>query len=346
MRSCLNMLTPLRPFFPILYQGSNRRDSYFEGWYFKSSTKTSVSSSGRARTVSFIPGISRSRAGDHAFVQMIDGASGKTRYFSFPVSEFSAKDNPFQVCIGSNSFSFSGLKAELKDEEGTVSAELDFGRMTPPRRSILKPGVMGPYSFVPFMECYHGIASLDHAVDGFVSFTNAGDGSEERIIFDGGRGYIEKDWGTSMPSCWVWIQTNTFLEAVGPASFFFSLARIPWHRSFFNGFISILFFGGHEYRFASYTGARLELFEVSGRFIRILLADGKTKLEVQVRRNREGFLAAPVDGAMDRRIAESADSSVRVVLKQRHGSVDIPLFDSTSAASGVEVVGDTASLMP
>ena len=210
---------------------------------------------------------------------------------------------------------------------------------------MLRPGVMGPYSFVPFMECYHGIVSLDHAANGFVSLGNAVSGDEDRIHFDGGRGYIEKDWGTSMPSCWIWIQTNTFQEAVGPASFFFSLARIPWRGSHFNGFVSILYFGGREYRFASYTGARMELLEVSGRFIRILVADNKTKLEVQVRRNREGFLAAPVNGAMDRRIAESVDSSVRVVLKQRHGSVDIPLFDSNSAASGVEVVGDTASLM-
>lgn len=340
------MLSLLRPFFPILYQGSNRRDSYFEGWYFKSSTKTSASSSGGARTVAFIPGISRSRSGDHAFVQMIDGANGKTRYFQFPFDRFSTTDNPFQVCIGSNSFSLSKLKAELQDEEGTVSAELDFGGITPPKRSILKPGVMGPYSFVPFMECYHGIASLDHAADGFVSLRNNITGTEERINFDNGRGYIEKDWGTSMPSCWVWIQTNSFIDAVGPASFFFSLARVPWHHSYFNGFIAILFFGGREYRFASYTGARLKLLEVSGKFIRILVTDDKAKLEVQVRRNREGFLAAPVDGAMDRRIAESADSSVRVVLKQRHGAVDIPLFDSESAASGVEVVGDTASLMP
>ena len=340
------MLSLLRPFFPTLYQGSSRRDSYFEGWYFKQSTRALASSNSGARTVSFIPGISRSRSGDYAFVQMIDGADGRTRFFQFPVTDFSTTDEPFQVCVGSNRFSLAGLKVELEDREGAVSAEIDYGRLTPPKRTILKPGVMGPYSFVPFMECYHCIVSLDHAADGFVSLRNAEYEGEDRIKFDGGRGYIEKDWGTSMPSCWVWIQTNTFEEAVGPASFFFSLARIPWRGSYFNGFISILYFSGREYRFATYTGARLELLEVSGRFIRILVTDDRTKLEVQVRRNREGFLAAPVDGAMDRRIAESVDSSVRVVLKKWQGSVDIPLFDSDSVASGVEVVGDTASLMP
>lgn len=30
--------------------------------------------------------------------------------------------------------------------------------------TLANPGVMGPYSFVPFMECNHGILSMDHAL--------------------------------------------------------------------------------------------------------------------------------------------------------------------------------------
>ena len=30
------------------------------------------------------------------------------------------------------------------------------------------------------------------------------------ISFEGGKGYIEKDWGRSMPSDWIWIQSNHF----------------------------------------------------------------------------------------------------------------------------------------
>ena len=337
----------MKPFHPVLYQGALKIKEYFEGWYFKQTTKTSGASNGAARTISFIPGISRSSGGDKAFVQMIDGATGLTKFFQFPVEEFHASDSPFEVRVAGNRFSLTGLSVALADSEGSVEAELSYGPVTRIKSSPLWPGIMGPYSFVPFMECYHGVASLDHAVNGYVSIQNETKGQTNgRISFDGARGYIEKDWGRSMPASWIWIQSNTFDKVTVPASFFFSLARIPWLGGHFNGFLAILYAGGVEYRFATYTGARLELLEVSGQSVRILLSGARNKLEVLVRRSHEGSLAAPVKGAMDRRIAESADSYTRVILKTRHGEADLPVFDSASTASGVEIVGDIDSLRP
>ena len=339
------MLSLLRPFRPVLYQGAGRRSGYFEGWYFKQATRGARDPNGGARTVSFIPGISRASGGDRAFVQMIDGASGSTRFFPFAADEFSAADEPFGVRVGGNRFSLSGIHVDLEDDEGTVRADLEYGPIVAPDRSLASPGVMGPYSFIPFMECYHGVASLDHRTDGTITIdgNTRGKGSET-IRFEDGRGYIEKDWGRSMPSSWIWVQSNSFAGTSGPASLFFSLARIPWLGSHFNGFISIVYAGGVQYRFATYTGAKVDLLEIDGPTIRVLVGDARYKLELLIHRNREGSLAAPVDGAMDRRIAESADSQVRVLLKRRLD--DSLLFDSSSAASGVEVVGDVSTLIP
>jgi hypothetical protein len=50
---------------------------------------------------------------------------------------------------------------------------------------------MGPYAFVPFMECYHGILSMDHKINGQLII------HDEIIDFTGGKGYMEKDWGQS-----------------------------------------------------------------------------------------------------------------------------------------------------
>lgn len=338
-----------RIFNPTLYQGAAKRNGYFEGWYFKQTSSASNSSGKGAQAVSFIPGISRAKAGsttgDRAFVQMIDGATGMTRFFPFSADEFSVQDKPFKVSVGNNHFSLSGLSVDLEDAEGTVKAELAFGPIRGLSRPSPWPGIMGPYSFVPFMECYHGLVSLDHRVDGFVAMSGRGSSvADQTVKFSEGRGYIEKDWGRSMPESWVWIQSNTFDPALGPTSFFFSLARIPWLGSWFNGFLAVLYAGGIEYRFATYTGARVELLSIDGSTASVMVVDRNRKLEVTIRRNHEGSLAAPVDGAMERRISESADSWVRVVLKQRHGGTDLPLFDAASAASGVEIVGDVGSL--
>ncbi len=339
------MLRIIRPFHPILYQGAGKRAGYFEGWYFKQTTNNSGNSSGVARTVSLIPGISRSAAGDRAFVQMIDGASGLTRYFPFSAEEFSATDEPFGVRVGDNRFSLSGIHVDLKDSEGSVRGDLVFGKTVPPVSSFLNPGVMGPYSFVPFMECYHGIASLDHRADGIISIEGTSlRKSGESISFEDGRGYIEKDWGRSMPRSWIWVQSNSFELQAGPASLFFSFARIPWLGSHFNGCICILYAGGVQYRFATYTGAKVEQLVLDGQSIHVVVGDPRYSLVLNIHRNHEGSLAAPVGGAMDRRIAESADSRVRVQLKRRLD--EVILFDSVSEASGVEVVGDMALLAP
>ncbi len=53
----------------------------------------------------------------------------------------------------------------------------------------------------------------------------------EPMDLTGGRGYIEKDWGTSFPSAWIWMQCNTF--DTPDTSFMLSYARIPWMGSHF-----------------------------------------------------------------------------------------------------------------
>lgn len=46
---------------------------------------------------------------------------------------------------------------------------------------------MGPFSFVPFMEYYHGILSMDHNIEGSLEHNG------KIISFDQGKGYMEKD---------------------------------------------------------------------------------------------------------------------------------------------------------
>ena len=67
---------------------------------------------------------------------------------------------------------------------------------------------------------------------------------------------MEKDWGSSMPSSWIWMQTNHFDEE--EVSLFGSVAKIPWLRSYFTGYIFGFYYKGHLYRFTTYTGTKIE----------------------------------------------------------------------------------------
>ena len=316
---------------PIIFQGSLKRRHYFEGWYFKHVAAD------RGTVLAFIPGISLSPRGSTAFVQLIDGTTGRTRWFPYPLDAFSFSRNEFGVTVGENRFSLRGIDLSLRDGEGHVEAHLAYSGVTPLPFSLGSPNIMGPYAYVPFLECYHGVGSLDHRVDGEVRI----DG--RRVDFTAGRGYLEKDWGRSMPLAWVWAQMNGF---AGPGScFLFSLARIPWLGRSFPGFFALLAEGrgggptegGRIHRFATYTGARVASAQLQGRDLSVVIRDRRRVLRLHAERSHEGTLLAPVDGAMDRRIAESIDARLDVRLEDDEGRV---LFEGSGGSAGLEIVGD------
>ncbi|MCU0476748.1 MAG: hypothetical protein MUC99_11685, partial [Anaerolineae bacterium] len=159
--------------------------------------------------------------GDHAFIQVLDGMTGRASYHEYPASAFIADPERFDVTVGNSRFSAEGITLDIDTPDGRVQGEVRFeNRVTFPATWRM-PGIMGPFAWIPVMvmECYHGLVSLDHTLRGGLTVDGA------RWDFDGGRGYIEKDWGTNFPSAYVWLQSNHF-PTVG-TSLFASVARIP-----------------------------------------------------------------------------------------------------------------------
>jgi hypothetical protein len=315
---------------PTLFQGARRKRSYFEGWYFKQ-----VSPDGKAW--SFIPGVSMSADGSHkrSFIQAIDGSSGATRWYEFPFEAFRWHPKQFDIRVGSNRFSPEGLDINLDGPDGALSSKLEYGPFTPYPSRPWNPGVMGPYSFVPFMECNHGLVSLDHSVRGYVEANGS------RLSMDGGRGYVEKDWGQSMPSAWIWAQSNAFEQ--NGASLMFSLANIPWLGASFPGFLCAMSLpgpAGSVKIYASWNGSRISHAASSDSDIRICIERRRERLELSLTRGRGGLLLAPVAGSMDRRIAESVDAIMSVRLTEDGTEV----FSGSAQPAGLETVGSMESL--
>ena len=129
---------------------------------------------------------------------------------------------------------------------------------------------MGWYAWVPGMECYHGVLSFDHALQGALTLNG------KRMDFSGGRGYIEKDWGQSFPSAWVWFQSNHFKDA--RACITASVAIIPWQRRSFRGFIVGLWLEGKLHRFATYSGAQIESLEIFDDHVDWVLKNRRMRL--------------------------------------------------------------------
>jgi len=319
---------------PGMYHGFGRNRDFFEGWYFK------FADAAQRQVWAVIPGVFLASSKfpeqeSHAFVQTLDGRTGQSHYHRYPLREFQASPEEFDVRIGPNRFRIDSLHLEIERPEQSLVGELSFHGATPWPVTFGSPGIMGWYAYMPFLECYHGVLSLDHAVDGRLKIQG------QTVDFSGGRGYIEKDWGKSFPRGWVWMQTNHFAEP--GTSLTASAARIPWLGTAFPGFIAGLWHQGRLYRFATYTGAALTRLTVSDTLVQMDFQDSRHRLELEAKRSTGGLLHAPSRAAMIQRLMESLTAEVAVRLLERRTGAEI--FSGTGRHAGLEVGGEINSIL-
>jgi len=311
----------IRLYKPWVFQGSLKKKNYFEGWYFKQVTSDS------RHTFSFIPGISLVENDPHAFVQLMDGATGITDYIRYPVDQFRWRTSDLFVKVGSSVFTREAIILDIDTENTTIRGRVDFSNIIRYPRSILSPGIMGWYSFVPFMECNHGVVSVNHDLKGSVSLNN-------RVInFDGGKGYIEKDWGTSFPEAWIWVQSNNFTKH--GTSFMLSIAKIPWMRKYFVGLIAFLYLDSRFYLFSTYNKSVFSEVSNNTDMLQLTLQNKTRSLKIRVSKNSFCDLQAPVSGEMTRGIKESIDSEVHLQLFDESGKL---LYEDMGRNVGLEIM--------
>lgn len=309
-----------------------RGSGHFEGWYFKL-----VDGRGE-QPYAFIPGVFLGEDA-HAFVQVLDGRAGVAHYHRFPVETFRADRRAFRVEVAGNHFSAAGISLAL---DGTgcaggqrVEGEVRFSAWRGWPVTWTSPGVMGPYGFLPRMECSHGILGLDHALTGRLVV----DGRETSL--EGGRGYTEKDWGKRFPAGYVWTQSNHF-DRPG-ICVTASVARIPWLTTAFRGFLVGCLVDDTLHRFTTYTGASIEQLVLSETHLQLRIRDAKHRLEIDSRKAPGAVLHAPYERTMVERVAETMTSELDLRLARVAG--DETLYAGRGQHACLEIQGDLASVL-
>ena len=308
------------------YHGWFKKKAFFEGWYYKIVDKT------EKYAFAIIPGIAMDKEGNkQSFIQVLDGKNITAEYFKFDALDFRPNASKFKIKILENSFSSKRLKLDLPKLKGLLHFDEQF--LWP--KNLTAPGIMGWYSFVPFMECYHQVVSMDFNITGKLNI------NKQEIDFTGGRGYIEKDWGRSFPSSWIWMQSNHFSKL--QTSFKFSVAKIPFLTGAFVGFICAFLIDGKLLKFATYTGARLKKLQFDDKNINILLEDKKYLLTIKADRAEGAELASPVLGFMDGRVKESMNALIHISLLEK--ATNTIIFKDPGRNGGLEIAGNTKELL-
>ena len=186
--------------------------------------------------------------------------------------------------------------------------------------------IMGPFSYIPFMECNHAILSMKSKTKGYININN------KKINFNDGTSYIEKDWGISFPKSYIWCQGNNFKNR--NTSFMISIADIPFKILNFKGLKSSLIIDNKEYRFTTYNNTKITKYYIKDNYLNIELKKGKYTLDKKSKYKKGLKLSAPNKGKMDKDILESIKEKITITLKKGNKII----YSNTSKNCGLEIV--------
>ena len=260
----------------LLCATAARAAGYFDGWYFKLQSEN--------RTMALIVAWHKTDGVKSASLQVI--TDDKVWNVPFSYADFKRNGSELDVTLGNCRFSSAGIHLDVHKQGFDLTGDITFGPWTP-----LRGNIMGPFAAVPFMQCRHSVWSVDHYATGTITLNG------DSYDFSDSRGYIEGDRGYSFPSVYVWTQT-----LFSGGSLMLSVADIPFGLFHFTGIIGFVYYQGKEYRIATYNGAKL----LSAKDGEVTVKCKDMELTARLIRKNAQPLYAPVAGAMDRVIRESA----------------------------------------
>lgn len=253
-------------------------NNYFCGWYYRCQSDT--------QTLAIIPSVHKAKDGDFSAIQLVTD----TDAFHVPFPYWDFRKDSHQIQIGVNRFEDDGIHLDIHTPDLHAVGDLRFGPFLP-----LRYDIMGPFRYVPLMQCRHSVFSMKHTVNGEISINGV------PYVFRDGIGYMEGDRGHSFPKGYLWTQCS-FPEG----SLMLSVADIPFGSFRFTGIVGIVHLHGKEYRITTYLGARPVRITAG----EIIVCQGKYALIVKPKDFSGHPLRAPIGGAMHRTIYEHPSCKV------------------------------------
>ncbi|KAJ3271088.1 hypothetical protein HDV01_007101, partial [Terramyces sp. JEL0728] len=242
-----------------------------------------------------------------------------------------------------------------------VKGECEFENTVRFPTSHMVPSVMGPFGYLPLLECYHGIVSLHHTLKGKVDFIT--ETETDSIILDG-EGYIEKDHGFNFPKSWIWVHTNCFQKSKG-SCLLVSVANVPMlsdcgiaskivsklphgdkivSKFSFSGFLIILYDSTTKqtYNLSLYKFGKIKSLEFTftdKQIMELHVIQGDLSLFVKTERALGSGVPLPGPAADRSGMVPLVEESLDVAVHVKLCKGDTVLFDDQGSEGGMEVVG-------
>ncbi len=264
--------------------------NYFEGWYVRVTDITNDFN------FAFIFAKTLDETDPHAFIQIVNGTTGKNTYLRFDLNQFTYANETVTI----SSHSLSANKVIINHTEVKVNITLSD------HDALKQKSAMGILRKMP-LECYQEIIYMKAVAKGIVSFK----GIKSHLT---GTSYMEKTYGNRFPKSWFWLQANHFEKH----NLKLSLAggHVPTLKLRPFGFFAIVHHDDTVYRFATYNMASFKYVKKDNQ-VSIRIRRKNMVLMLDIHAHRPIKLVGPIDdGKMMLDVYESLTSTVQLTLKQ------------------------------
>lgn len=305
---------------PAPFRGSRKTKCYFEGWYLR------LSAANDPWNFALIPGISIGPDGKAvSFLQFIE-SEGTSHYIPFGFDEFYASDQSMDIRIGRQRINRHSISIDLRERGLDLIAELEPEESAGFGDQDHSLNVMGWASKVPKLPCYHHIIHMSCKLRGKVIW------KDEIFDFSGGTAYMEKDWGSTFPEKWSWMQSSKFDNVSGALSAVVS--GIQLGPLYIPAGVAAFQLDDRRYLWSSASG-HLFRSRIGDGIADLRFYNGRHQLKLEAQAGRSAPLIAPAQGEMNRVIRESMDSSVSVTLSDYRGKT---VYKGFALNAGLELV--------
>lgn len=271
---------------------------FFEGYYYKVATNEF--------SLAIIVGFSITEEQSVAFLQCYNTKTNQKDYLVYDYNDFYYDVLSDTVYLKNNYFGKDEVYIEDERLEYTIHYYLNESVLID--STFYTPTIMGPFHYIPFMQCNHAVISLRNNVLGQMCY-------KDEVYQIDGIGYIEKDWGSSFPKEYLWVQSNHSIDKKG--NLFLASGHIPFKVIDFMGTIGIITINDKTYRIGSYYGAKVIERTIIDETSIVIIKQGMYLFTFKLRLGTTCEFLGPIEGVLKSKINESLDSNCSVRIYKR-----------------------------
>lgn len=296
----------------------------FENWYFK------LVDIRKENTLGILIGIHKTQREDEAFVQVIGNGISENICINYPLESVKSKETEIQ--IGDNLLGLQQITLNIQKEGFKLRGELILSNHKQLKQSLWLPGLMGPYKYLPFLESYHEVVSLQHTLMGSLWL------NERQIIFNEGKGYIERDWGRAFPNVWLWAQCNHFKRQ--DVALMIGVARLPIFFNYYTCFAIPIYYKGQVEIFSNYNGGHLaKLYRYKG-YVHLIVTQKNKILDIKIYGSDEVSCVTSRSSHMIRDVYACDTAKIELLITENGKTV----FEEVGILCELEMGGNTSKL--